>query len=162
MRLKDSMDSMNQLSKSIDPKRVALINRSLGDGTIANLSLSPAEQQYMVNARDALYAILRPETGAAITLPEMQEYSKMYLPQLVIPRLLLKQKCEKCRANITHYVVSLVAFMMLWWFQVLQIVNNRAIANNRQIPNSSRVNPDHIPQNQAFNLRWNDESNCKR
>ncbi|HGY6790953.1 TPA: DNA transfer protein [Escherichia coli] len=81
LRLKDSMDSMNQLSKSIDPKRVALINRSLGDGTIANLSLSPAEQQYMVNARDALYAILRPETGAAITLPEMQEYSKMYLPQ---------------------------------------------------------------------------------
>ncbi|EOA7822443.1 acyltransferase, partial [Escherichia coli] len=59
LRLKDSMDSMNQLSKSIDPKRVALINRSLGDGTIANLSLSPAEQQYMVNARDALYAILR-------------------------------------------------------------------------------------------------------
>ncbi|ENC2564510.1 DNA transfer protein [Escherichia albertii] len=81
LRLKDSMDSMNQLSKSIDPKRVALINRSLGDGTIANLSLSPTEQQYMVNARDALYAILRPETGAAITLPEMQEYSKMYLPQ---------------------------------------------------------------------------------
>ncbi|HDN1468919.1 TPA: DNA transfer protein [Escherichia coli] len=81
LRLKDSMDSMNQLSKSIDPKRVALINRSLGDGTIANLSLSPAEQQYMLNARDALYAILRPETGAAITLPEMQEYSKMYLPQ---------------------------------------------------------------------------------
>ncbi|HFG5554011.1 TPA: DNA transfer protein [Salmonella enterica subsp. diarizonae serovar 61:z52:z53] len=81
LRLKDSMDSMNQLSKSIDSKRVALINRSLGDGTIANLSLSPAEQQYMVNARDALYAILRPETGAAITLPEMQEYSKMYLPQ---------------------------------------------------------------------------------
>ena len=28
LRLKDSMDSMNQLSKSIDPKRVALINRS--------------------------------------------------------------------------------------------------------------------------------------
>lgn len=81
LRLKDSMDSMNELGKTIDPKRVALINRSLGDGTIANISLSPAEQQYMVNARDALYAILRPETGAAITLPEMQEYSKMYLPQ---------------------------------------------------------------------------------
>ncbi|EJZ3390903.1 DNA transfer protein [Salmonella enterica] len=81
LRLKDSMDAMNELGKTIDPKRVALINRSLGDGTIANLSLSPAEQQYMVNARDALYAILRPETGAAITLPEMQEYSKMYLPQ---------------------------------------------------------------------------------
>lgn len=81
LRLKDSMDSMNELGKTIDPKRVALINRALGDGTAANLSLSQSEQQYMVNARDALYAILRPETGAAITLPEMQEYSKMYLPQ---------------------------------------------------------------------------------
>jgi len=81
LRLKDSMDSMNELGKTIDPKRVALINRSLGDGTIANLSLSPAEQQYMVNARDALYSILRPETGAAITSDEMKEYSKMYLPQ---------------------------------------------------------------------------------
>lgn len=81
LRLKDSMDSMNELGKTIDPKRVALINRSLGDGTVANLSLSSAEQQYMVNARDALYSILRPETGAAVTQPEMQEYSKMYLPQ---------------------------------------------------------------------------------
>lgn len=81
LRLKDSMDSMNELGKTIDPKRVALINRSLGDGTIANMSLSPAEQQYMVNARDALYSILRPETGAAITREEMSEYSKMYLPQ---------------------------------------------------------------------------------
>ncbi|UQQ53065.1 phage DNA ejection protein [Enterobacter roggenkampii] len=81
LRLKDSMDSMNELGKTIDPKRVALINRSLGDGTVANMSLSPAEQQYMVNARDALYSILRPETGAAITGEEMREYSKMYLPQ---------------------------------------------------------------------------------
>jgi hypothetical protein len=81
LRLKDSMDAMNNLGEKIDPKRIALINRSLGDGTIANISLSPAEQQYMVNARDALYSILRPETGAAITAGEMAEYSKMYLPQ---------------------------------------------------------------------------------
>ncbi|MDY8153257.1 DNA transfer protein [Escherichia coli] len=99
LRLKDSMDSMNQLSKSIDPKRVALINRSLGDGTIANLSLSPAEQQYMVNARDALYAILRPETGAAITLPEMQEYSKMYLPQPGDSRAATETKMRKMQGQ---------------------------------------------------------------
>ncbi|EGU9001405.1 acyltransferase [Salmonella enterica] len=99
LRLKDSMDSMNQLSKSIDPKRVALINRSLGDGTIANLSLSPAEQQYMVNARDALYAILRPETGAAITLPEMQEYSKMYLPQPGDSKAAIETKMRKMQGQ---------------------------------------------------------------
>ncbi|RXA93820.1 phage DNA ejection protein [Yersinia sp. 2105 StPb PI] len=81
LRLKDSMDAMNNLSGTIDPKRIALINNALGNGTAANMSLSPAEQQYMVNARDALYSILRPETGAAITEGEMKEYSKMYLPQ---------------------------------------------------------------------------------
>lgn len=81
LRLKDSMDAMNNLSGTIDPKRIALINNALGNGTAANMSLSPAEQQYMVNARDALYSILRPETGAAITDGEMKEYSKMYLPQ---------------------------------------------------------------------------------
>ncbi|OJB95798.1 phage DNA ejection protein [Yersinia ruckeri] len=81
LRLKDSMDAMNNLSGTIDPKRIALINNALGNGTVANMSLSPAEQQYMVNARDALYSILRPETGAAITEGEMKEYSKMYLPQ---------------------------------------------------------------------------------
>ncbi|MFW5393886.1 phage DNA ejection protein, partial [Yersinia sp. 2544 StPb PI] len=81
LRLKDSMDSMNNLGKNIDPKRIALINNALGNGTAANMSLSAPEQQYMVNARDALYSILRPETGAAITEGEMKEYSKMYLPQ---------------------------------------------------------------------------------
>ncbi|MDQ7100891.1 phage DNA ejection protein [Serratia sp. MF2] len=99
LRLKDSMDSMNQLSKTIDPKRVALINKSLGDGTIANMSLSPAEQQYMVNARDGLYAILRPETGAAITLPEMQEYSKMYLPQPGDSKEATETKMRKMRGQ---------------------------------------------------------------
>ena len=99
LRLKDSMDSMHQLGKKIDPKRVALINRALGEGAIANLSLSPVEQQYMVNARDALYAILRPETGAAITLPEMQEYAKMYLPQPGDSTLATETKMKKMQGQ---------------------------------------------------------------
>lgn len=99
LRLKDSMDSMHKLGKKIDTKRVALINRALGEGAIANLSLSPVEQQYMVNARDALYAILRPETGAAITLPEMQEYAKMYLPQPGDSTLATETKMKKMQGQ---------------------------------------------------------------
>jgi len=117
----------------------------------------------MVNARDALYAnFCAQKQVQQLLCQRCRSISKMYLPQPGDSKAATETKMRKMQGHITHYVVSLVAFMMLWWFQVLQIVNNRAIANNRQIPNSSRVNPDHIPQNQAFNLRWNDESNCKR
>lgn len=81
LRLNDSLNAMKQLSKEVDPARAALISNALGNGTASNLALSPAEQQYMVNARDALFAILRPETGAAITDEEMKAYARMYLPQ---------------------------------------------------------------------------------
>ena len=49
----------------------------------------------MVNARDALMAILRPETGAAITPDEMQEYSKIYLPQVGDSKGTIKLKNKK-------------------------------------------------------------------
>lgn len=81
LRLNDSITAMRNLSKQIDPARAALISRSLGNGSIANMTLSPLEQQYMINANDAMMAILRPETGAAITAEEQQAYSRMYLPQ---------------------------------------------------------------------------------
>lgn len=86
MRLRDSIDGMVALEtgidgEKVDPARAALINKALGDGTIANMSLSSGEQQYMVNAKDALFAILRPETGAAITDSEMAQYGQIYLPQ---------------------------------------------------------------------------------
>lgn len=83
LRLRDDIDQMKKLvdNKEVDPKRIALINKAFGDGTIANMSLNPAEQEYLANARDAMYAILRPETGAAITNQETLNYSKLYLPQ---------------------------------------------------------------------------------
>lgn len=86
MRLRDSIDQMTALEtgvngEKVDPARAALINKALGDGTISNMSLSPGEQQYIINAKDALFAILRPETGAAITDSEMAQYGLIYLPQ---------------------------------------------------------------------------------
>ena len=83
-RLRDSIDGNNALIETgkVSPERAAAISKALGDGNVSNLALSPEEQQYMVNAKDALMAILRPETGAAITPDEMQEYAKIYLPQV--------------------------------------------------------------------------------
>jgi len=85
-RLRKSIDGMEALIKgvngpAISPARAAFINNALRDGSIANIALNSEEQQYMVHAKDALFAILRPETGAAITDSEMKQYSQIYLPQ---------------------------------------------------------------------------------
>ncbi|OUQ99925.1 acyltransferase [Pluralibacter gergoviae] len=80
-RVRDSLDSMDLLKQEISPSRVAVINNALGNGTIANMTLTPEEQQYVVNGNDAIMAILRQETGAAIHPEEMTQYYKMYFPQ---------------------------------------------------------------------------------
>lgn len=81
-RIRDSIDGMDKLiDTGLDPQKAALINKALGTGLMGNLNLSAAEQEYMTHANDALYAILRPETGAAITDQEIIGYSRMYLPQ---------------------------------------------------------------------------------
>ncbi|EEX4998968.1 acyltransferase [Escherichia coli] len=80
-RVRDALDSIDTLKDQLSPQRVAIINNALGNGTLANLTLSPAEQQYVVNANDAIMAILRQETGAAIAPAEMSKYYQMYFPQ---------------------------------------------------------------------------------
>ncbi len=80
-RVRDALDSMDTLKGQLSPQRVAIINNALGNGTLANLTLSPTEQQYVVNANDAIMAILRQETGAAIVPAEMSKYYQMYFPQ---------------------------------------------------------------------------------
>ncbi|MBY8110350.1 phage DNA ejection protein [Vibrio fluvialis] len=83
VRINDGLTGMDALIESgqVNPERAALISRALGNGTAANLTLSPAEQAYMVHARDTVNAILRKDTGAAITPAEMTEYGRLYLPQ---------------------------------------------------------------------------------
>ena len=96
-RLRDSIDGNNALIETgkVSPERAAAISKALGDGNVSNLALNPEEQQYMVNAKDALMAILRPETGAAITPDEMQEYAKIYLPQVGDSEGTIKLKNKK-------------------------------------------------------------------
>ncbi|MCG6365118.1 phage DNA ejection protein [Vibrio fluvialis] len=83
IRINDSLAGMDALTESgqVSPARAALISRALGNGTVANLTLSPAEQAYMVHATDAVNAVLRKDTGAAIVPAEMTEYGRLYLPQ---------------------------------------------------------------------------------
>ncbi|HHR6170835.1 TPA: phage DNA ejection protein [Providencia alcalifaciens] len=101
MRVKEGQDAMKTLidSGSVSPARAAFISQNLGDGMVANTALSPAEQTYLVHARDVTNAILRKDTGAAITQPEMIEYGKMYLPQPGDSAKALETKAKKIDAR---------------------------------------------------------------
>lgn len=81
-RVRNNLDAIDNISKTVDPNRIALINSAFGNGTLSNLNLSEAEQQYVALASDAIGAVLRQETGAAITAPEMTDYYKRYFPQV--------------------------------------------------------------------------------
>lgn len=81
-RIRSNIDEQNNLIArgELSPQRAALINRALGDGTIANLNLSPAEQVYIQKGQDSIMAVLRKESGAAIPDTEMARYYKIYFP----------------------------------------------------------------------------------
>lgn len=80
-RVRQNLDAIDALK--VDPKRIALINTALGQGSsLGNLKMSGPEQQYVAYAGDAIAAILRQESGAAIPIEEQQSYYKRYFPQI--------------------------------------------------------------------------------
>lgn len=97
MRVEDGLSGMKQLidTGQVSPQRAAFISARLGDGMIANSALSPAEQSYLLHARDTVNAVLRKDTGAAITTDETKEYANLYLPQPGESDAALKVKNKK-------------------------------------------------------------------
>lgn len=66
----------------------------LGETAFANNLVSSERQQAEQSGREVLSAILRKDTGAAITNQEMEIYGKMYLPQAGDSEQVLNQKAE--------------------------------------------------------------------
>lgn len=66
----------------------------VGDSALANSLVSTERQQAEQSGREVLSAILRKDTGAAITNQEMEIYGKMYLPQAGDSEEVLNQKAE--------------------------------------------------------------------
>ncbi|QTN45046.1 hypothetical protein H7683_18950 [Ectopseudomonas mendocina] len=66
----------------------------VGDSSLANSMVSQERQQAEQSGREVLSAILRKDTGAAITNQEMEIYGKMYLPQAGDSDQVLNQKAE--------------------------------------------------------------------
>lgn len=66
----------------------------VGDSSIGNSLVSNERQQAEQAGREVLSAILRKDTGAAITNQEMEIYGRMYLPQPGDSDEVLNQKAE--------------------------------------------------------------------
>lgn len=66
----------------------------IGDSALGNSLVSTERQQAEQSGREVLAAILRKDTGAAITQQEMDIYGRMYLPQPGDSDTVLNQKAE--------------------------------------------------------------------
>ncbi|MFF0982935.1 phage DNA ejection protein [Proteus mirabilis] len=93
-RVRNGIDTANALVESgkVSPQRAAAINSALRDGTFARMALSGDEQSYIASMQDAVLAILRKESGAAIPDFEMERYFRTYTPQLGDEKAAVKTK----------------------------------------------------------------------
>ncbi len=151
-RVRDALDSIDTLKDQLSPQRVAIINNALGNGTLANLTLSPAEQQYVVNANDAIMAILRQETGAAIAPAEMSKYYQMYFPQPGDSTKTIDTK----RRKMENQFNSLKAASGRTYdaLRVISAVDRGTASSSQTLPQSEQVSQPSASSN--FSSLWGD------
>ncbi|OSL16103.1 putative DNA transfer protein p33 [Escherichia coli H386] len=143
---------MDTLKGQISPQRVAIINNALGNGTLANLTLSPTEQQYVVNANDAIMAILRQETGAAIVPAEMSKYYQMYFPQPGDSTKTIDTKRRKMENQFNSLkAASGRAYDAL---RVISAVDRGTSSSSQTLPQSEQVSQPAASSN--FSSLWGD------
>ncbi|EIT7400762.1 DNA transfer protein [Escherichia coli] len=151
-RVRDALDSMDTLKDQLSPQRVAVINNALGNGTLANLTLSPTEQQYVVNANDAIMAILRQETGAAIVPAEMSKYYQMYFPQPGDSTKTIDTKRRKMENQFNSLkAASGRAYDAL---RVISAVDRGTASSSQTLPQSEQVSQPAASSN--FSSLWGD------
>lgn len=151
-RVRDALDSMDTLKDQLSPQRVAVINNALGNGTLANLTLSPTEQQYVVNANDAIMAILRQETGAAIVPAEMSKYYQMYFPQPGDSTKTIDTKRRKMENQFNSLkAASGRAYDAL---RVISAVDRGTSSSSQTLPQSEQVSQPAASSN--FSSLWGD------
>ena len=152
LRVRDALDSIDTLKDQLSPQRVAVINNALGNGTLANLTLSPTEQQYVVNANDAIMAILRQETGAAIVPAEMSKYYQMYFPQPGDSTKTIDTKRRKMENQFNSLkAASGRAYDAL---RVILAVDRGTSSSSQTLPQSEQVSQPAASSN--FSSLWGD------
>lgn len=151
-RVRDALDSIDTLKDQLSPQQVAVINNALGNGTLANLTLSPTEQQYVVNANDAIMAILRQETGAAIVPAEMSKYYQMYFPQPGDSTKTIDTKRRKMENQFNSLkAASGRAYDAL---RVISAVDRGTSSSSQTLPQSEQVSQPAASSN--FSSLWGD------
>lgn len=151
-RVRDALDSIDTLKDQLSPQRVAIINNALGNGTLANLTLSPTEQQYVVNANDAIMAILRQETGASILPAEMSKYYQMYFPQPGDSTKTIDTKRRKMENQFNSLkAASGRAYDAL---RVISAVDRGTSSSSQTLPQSEQVSQPAASSN--FSSLWGD------
>ncbi|UTN95866.1 hypothetical protein [Serratia plymuthica] len=81
-RLQNSLNMMDQLATDgASPRTVGTAFGAVGGGAVSSMLLGNKNQQWQSAARDAIAAVLRHESGAAIPDSEVKTYMQMYFPQ---------------------------------------------------------------------------------
>ncbi|HCO7993764.1 TPA: acyltransferase, partial [Escherichia coli] len=116
------------------------------------LTLSPAEQQYVVNANDAIMAILRQETGASILPAEMSKYYQMYFPQPGDSTKTIDTK----RRKMENQFNSLKAASGRTYdaLRVISAVDRGTASSSQTLPQSEQVSQPAASSN--FSSLWGD------
>ncbi|HHY8365513.1 TPA: acyltransferase, partial [Escherichia coli] len=112
----------------------------------------PTEQQYVVNANDAIMAILRQETGAAIAPAEMSKYYQMYFPQPGDSTKTIDTKRRKMENQFNSLkAASGRAYDAL---RVISAVDRGTSSSSQTLPQSEQVSQPAASSN--FSSLWGD------
>ncbi|WP_370610899.1 phage DNA ejection protein [Klebsiella aerogenes] len=87
----------------ISPQSIGAIAKAAGTGDLSNLALNPEEQMYLNAMHDAINAVQRRESGAAISESEWKDAFNRYLPSLGDSKELANQKINLLRGTMKEY-----------------------------------------------------------
>ncbi|GDX06345.1 hypothetical protein [Buttiauxella sp. A111] len=98
-RIYRGLDVVESLQGQIDPGRVGEITKAIGTGSIASMGLDASEQRYVNALSDVIAAIVRKDSGAAVTENEWEIARAQYMPLYGDEAEVIQQKFEFMRGR---------------------------------------------------------------
>lgn len=96
-RIYRGLDVVESLQGQIDPGRVGEITKAIGTGSIASMGLDANEQRYVNALSDVVAAIVRKDSGAAVTESEWANARAQYMPLYGDESEVIQQKFDFMR-----------------------------------------------------------------
>ncbi|MBE0150237.1 hypothetical protein FOT80_12595 [Serratia fonticola] len=140
-RLQNSLNQMDQLSsEGASPRTVGTAFSTVGGGAMSSMLLSSKNQQWQSAARDALAAVLRQESGAAIPDSEIKAYMQIYFPQAGDSDETVKAKRGLLQAQLNQLIAQSGGTYDVM-NQAIQQRQNAAGGHEVQMPIPSNAQP---------------------